>query len=198
MSKILSGFALLAAGLVLVGCTSEVGGSAGTDTTKAPASSTSSAGSSSKVAPPVRPSVINVNTLDPCKALTADQAKEIGAPTTTRQDADLVKKGKAPGCLYSSVGYYTYNVVLISNEGVGYWRQGSGNVDRKETQVAGYDAIRTNLIGQHDSCSFWVDVADGQMVYVNFLPIDEMTLDQVCDKAQKGTELALATLKTLA
>ena len=200
MSKIRVGLAVLASGLALAGCTNQVGGSAGSDTATptAPDVTTTSPGSSTKVAPPVRPSVIKVDALDPCKALTADQMKELGASRTARQDADLVKKGKAPGCLFSNTGYFTYNVVLIPNEGIGYWRQGSGNVDRNETQVSGFDAIQTNLIGQHDSCSYWVDVADGQIVYVNYLPIDDMPLDQVCGKAKKGTELALATLKTLA
>jgi hypothetical protein len=200
MSKFRFGFAVLAAGLVLAGCTNQVGGSAGggETTTEAPAPSTSAAGSSTKVAPPVRPSVIKVDALDPCKALTADQMGQLKVAKSDRLDADLVKKGDAPGCAFFATGKYTYHVVLIPNEGVGYWRSGSGNVDRNETQVSGFDAIQTNLIGQSDSCSFWVDVADGQIVYVNYLPIDEMSLDQVCGNAKKGTELALATLKTLA
>jgi hypothetical protein len=200
MSKIRVGFAVIASALALVGCTSQVGGSADGDntTTKGPAPSTSAAGSSTKVAPPVRPSVIKVDALDPCKALTADQMQQLKVTKNIRQDANLVKKGDAPGCVYMATGKYTYHIVLIPNEGVGYWRQGSGNVDRNETQVSGFDAIQTNLIGQQDSCSFWVDVADGQIVYVNYLPVNEMPLGQVCENAKKGTELALETLKTLA
>ncbi len=151
-----------------------------------------------KVPLPVRPAVIKVDALDPCKALTVDQMNQVGVAKSKRSDNDLVKKGDVPVCLYTpNPARFTYQVGLVPNEGIGYWREGSGNVDRKETQVAGFDAIQTNLIGQHDACSYWVDVADGQMVYVNFLPIDDMTLDQVCEKAKKGTELALATLKTL-
>jgi hypothetical protein len=36
------------------------------------------------------------------------------------------------------------------------------------------------------------------MVYVNYLPINSESLDQVCGNAEKATELALETLKTLA
>jgi hypothetical protein len=200
MSKIRVGLAVIASAVALVGCTSQVGGSAGGNdtTTKEPAPSTTATGSSTKVAPPVRPSVIKVDAIDPCKALNADQMQQLKVSKSSRQDANLVKKGDAPGCVYMATGKYTYHVVLIPNEGVGYWRQGSGNVDRNETQVSGFDAIQTNLIGQQDSCSFWVDVADGQIVYVNYLPINEMPLDQVCGNAKKGTELALETLKTLA
>jgi hypothetical protein len=147
----------------------------------------------------VRPSVIKLDSLDPCKALTTDQMNQLGVAKNKRSDGDLVKKGTVPICLYTpNPAMFSYEVGLVANEGVSYWRSGGGNVDRKEVQVAGYDAIRTNLIGQSDACSFWVDVADGQMVYVNYLPIDSMSLDAVCAKAQKGTELALATLKTLA
>jgi hypothetical protein len=200
MVKIHTGLVVFASAMVMVGCTSQVGGSAGGSTpTGAPGTSTSSAGSSSKAPLPVRPGVIKLDALDPCKALTATQMNEIGVAKSKRSDGDLVKKGTAPICLYTpNPATFSYEVGLVANEGVGYWRSGSGNVDRKEVQVAGYDAIRTNLIGQKDACSFWVDVADGQMVYVNYLPIDDMSLDAVCGNAQKGTELALATLKTLA
>jgi hypothetical protein len=200
MLTIRTGLVLFVAGLALAACTNEVDGSAGSEsaTVEAPPTSTSAPSSSKKVAPPVRPSVIKVDALDPCKALTADQMKELKVAKSNPLNADLVKKGEAPGCAYLATGKYTYHVVLIPNEGIDYWRSGSGNVDRNETQVAGFDAIQTNLIGQSDSCSFWVDVADGQLVYVNYLPIDDMSLDQVCGNAKKGTELALATLKTLA
>jgi len=185
-----------------VGCTNQIGGNPGggdSGTTPPVTSASTSSGSSSKVPPPVRPAVIKVDALDPCKALTVDQMNQLGVAKNKRSDNDLVKKGDVPVCLYTpNPARFSYEVGLIPNEGVGYWRKGSGNVDRKETQVSGFDAIRINLSGQSDACSFWVDVADGQMVYVNFLPIDDMTLDQVCEKAKKGTELALATLKTLA
>lgn len=191
---------MVAIGLVLAGCTNEVGGSPGGDdsgVTKAP--TTSSAGSSSKVPPPVRPAVIKVDALDPCKSLTTDQMKQLGVATSKRSDDDLVKKGDVPVCLYTSNPVkITYQVGFIANEGIGYWRGGSGNVDRKEVTVGGFDAVRINLIGQSDACSFWVDVADGQMVYVNYLPINDESLDQVCGNAEKATELALTTLKTLA
>jgi hypothetical protein len=192
--------AVVASGLLLAACTNEVGGNpgGGNSGTTAPVTSGSVTSSAVKVPPPVRPAVIKLAALDPCKALTVDQMNQLGVAKNKRSDNDLVKKGDVPVCLYTpNPAKFTYQVGFVPNEGIGYWREGSGNVDRKETQVAGFDAIRTNLIGQSESCSFWVDVADGQMVYVNFLPIDDLTLDQVCEKAQKGTELALATLKTL-
>src|SRR4051812_3956627 len=117
MSTFRAGFALLAAALVLAGCTSEVGGSAGRDTTgKAPGTSSSPVTSSSKKAPqPVRPKVIKVDTIDPCKSFADDQMKQLGVAPGKRQDADLVEKGKAPGCVYLASGSFTYQVVLISN-----------------------------------------------------------------------------------
>ncbi|WNV91231.1 DUF3558 domain-containing protein [Umezawaea sp. Da 62-37] len=199
MSTFRSGFALLAAALVLAGCTSEVGGSAGSDTTeKAPGTSSPPPTTSKKAPQPVRPKVIKIDTIDPCRVFADDQVKQLGVTPGKRQDADLVEKGKAPGCVYLASGSFTYQVVLIPNQGIDYWREGSGNVDRKETQVSGFDAVQTNLIGQSDQCSFWIDVSDGQLVYVNYLPIKTMKLDQVCGNAQKGAELALATLTTLA
>lgn len=185
MADIRTGPALVIAGLALAGCASHVAGNPSSgNTTVAPSTTT-------------RPAVIKVDTLDPCAAFTPDQLSELRVVKSKRSDGDLVKKGTAPICLYlSNSAMFSYEVGLVTNEGVGYWRSGGGNVDRKETQVAGFAAVRINLSGQSDACSYWVDVADGQMVYVNYLPIGEEPLERVCGNAERAAELALATLQT--
>lgn len=184
---------LLFAGLLLAACTSQVPGNAGGET-----GATTTTQSTSSTKPPVRPSVIKVDGLDPCQGLTADQMKQLAVDRSVRNDTDLVKKSKVPVCRFSSRATGNgYSVGYIADESLDYWRSGSGNVDKKNVQIAGYDSIRINLSGASVDCSFWIDVADGQMLYVDYIPLDSKSLDEVCGKAQQGAELALATLKTL-
>lgn len=186
---------LLLTGLALAACTSEVPGNAGGQTGVTTSSDVATT-SPSKAAS--RPAVLKVDGLDPCKGITADQMKELAVDRAARNDSALIKKGDVPVCDYRSrADGFSYGVGYISNEGVSYWRSGSGNVDRKDVTVGGYDSVRTNLTGASNRCSFWIDVADGQMLYVDYAPLETKSLDEVCGKAQKGAELALATLKTL-
>lgn len=185
---------ILLAGLVLTACTSEVPGNPGGQT----GSVTTPGATTTSSKPAARPAVLKVDGLDPCKGLTADQMKQLAVDRVARNDSDLVKTGEVPLCGYRSrADGFGYGVGYISNKGIDYWRSGSGNVDRKDVAVGGYDSVRTNLIGASNRCSFWVDVADGQMLYVDYAPLETKSLDEVCGKAQQGAELALATLKTL-
>jgi hypothetical protein len=186
---------LMFAGLLLAACTGQVPGNAGSEVGT---STTTSETTSSSAKPPTRPGVIKVDGLDPCQGLTADQMKQLLVDRSVRNDTDLVKKGKVPVCRFSSRETGNgYSVGYIANESLDYWRSGSGNVDKKNVQIAGYDSIRINLSGASADCSFWIDVADGQILYVDYIPLDSKSLDEVCGKAQQGAEMALATLKTL-
>jgi hypothetical protein len=188
---VLAGVTLL--GLALGGCTSELPGNPSGQTTSPSTSVTTSSSSAT-----ARPAALKVDGLDPCKGFTADQMQQLKLGKANRSDNDLVKKGNVPVCQYTASSLkFTYGVGFIPNEGIAYWRSGGGNVEKKNVQVAGYDSIRLNLIGASTQCSIWVDVADGQMLYVDYIPLDTQTLDEVCGKAQQGAELALATLKTL-
>lgn len=187
----LAGLALL--GLALGGCTSQLPGNATGQAGSSPAPATTS---SSKAT--ARPVELKVDGLDPCKGFTVDQMAQLKLGKALRSDNNLVKKGDVPVCQYTATSLkFTYGVGFVSNEGIAYWRSGSGNVEKKDVQIAGYDSIRLNLTGASTQCSFWVDVAEGQMLYVDYIPLDVQKLDEVCGKAQQGAEMALATLKTL-
>lgn len=185
--------------IVIGGCST---GEVGQPKPGLPATGTSDSTSMSKsTAPsPARPKEIELQGVDPCATLTADQQKQLKIDEAVSDPSDVVKSGKlAPACSYRTNGSpsYIYNVSLISDAGIDYW-QGPSNLDVDPKDVAGFAALQVKLSGTSDfDCSVAVDVADGQQLFVQFLPIDDFGQDQMCQNARKGAELALATLQTL-
>lgn len=108
--------------------------------------------------------------------------------------------GKAPGCMYNNGVKYSYTVILVTNKGVPFWLSGSGNVDAKVVNVAGYGAAQLTFTGTDSvNCAVTVDVAEGQQLYMGYDPTTQKgdTQDQMCSNASKAAELAVETLKTL-
>ena len=144
---------------------------------------------------------IKLDGIDPCKALSADQMKELSVSEPELQENDLSGIGKVPLCDYAGIGSprFGYGIGLVTSKGIEHW-QGSGNVDVERTEVSGYLAAQVVLTGTNDvMCTIAVDVADGQHLLVDFTPQgDEHTQDKMCQNAKKAAELALVTLPTLA
>lgn len=139
--------------------------------------------------------------VDPCATLTAAQQAELETDEARNQPLDVLNNSKpAPTCRYRSNGskLFSYNVSLVSDEGIDYW-EGASNLEVEAESVGGFSAYRYKLSGTSQAyCSYAVDVADGQQLIVQFLPIGEgFSQDQMCKNAAKGAELALATLQTL-
>ncbi|MCS7480852.1 DUF3558 domain-containing protein [Umezawaea endophytica] len=191
-----------AAVLALAGCSADQTGQPKPETsstagTAAPTTTTSKF----DAPPPVRPKVIKLDGVDPCAALTAAQLKQLKVATPVSKPLDVAKTGNpAPTCTSSSTGsqIFSYSVSLVVDRGVDLW-QGSGNLDVSPAQVSGFSAFQIKLKGtSKGDCVVTVDVADGQQVFVQFLPIgDGFTQDQMCQNAKQGAEMALATLQTL-
>ncbi|WP_158847177.1 DUF3558 domain-containing protein [Saccharothrix deserti] len=171
-----------------------------------PATSTGAAGGTSDSSEPSatktpRPKELKLDGIDPCATYTTTQQGELKVDEARSQPLDVVKSGSpAPTCRYRSNGQslFSYNVALVSEEGIEYWEGGS-NLDVDPKTVSGFAAYQLKLTGTSEGyCSYAVDVADGQQLYVQFFPIgDGFTQDQMCQNAAKGAELALATLQTL-
>ncbi len=184
--------------LTLAGCTSGTGGNPTPATTTA-ASKTSTSATS---APSERPKNIKVDGLDPCKALTANDQKQLGTVVTQAEQSDVVEGAKTPACTFltgpGASKVYSYAVHLVTSKGIDYWNS-SGNLDIAEKKVSGFPAKQVTFKGTSSvDCSVAVDVADGQQLFVQFLPIGrDTTQDTMCQNAAKGAELALATLQTL-
>lgn len=174
------------------------GGEKGNPTT-APQTSGSSGNDGSGNMPP-RPVNLKIDSVDPCKLLTADQMKQINTSVTTSKPQDLVDGAQSPTCFYKGTESFSYTVGAVTHKGVSYWLEGGGNVDTKQIKVADYGAVEIQLKGGEGfDCSVAIDVADGQQLMVSYIPTSAKEKDQsvLCGKAEKAAGLALATLKTL-
>ncbi|MFI9006915.1 DUF3558 domain-containing protein [Actinosynnema sp. NPDC053489] len=150
---------------------------------------------------PPRPKEIRVDGIsDACVTLNKDQQRELGIDEAHSEPMDVIENRNMPGCSFQSNSrpLFSYEVTLISDEGADYWR-GGGNLDVVEKTIAGYGAVQVKLAGTtKGDCALAIDVADGQQLFVSFLPIgDGFTQDQMCQNAAKGAEMALTTLQTL-
>jgi hypothetical protein len=191
---------VLVGGAVLAGCTQKEPGDA-TSSTTANGTTTASKTSEPTADLPPRPADLKVDGIaDACATLTKDQQRELRIDAAHSEMMDVIEDRKMPGCSFrtNSRPLYSYEVTLISDEGVGYWQSG-GNLDVVPKTVAGYGALQVTLAGTSKAdCALAVDVADGQQLFVSFLPIgDNFTQDEMCQNAAKGAEMALTTLKTL-
>jgi hypothetical protein len=150
---------------------------------------------------PPRPKEIKLDGIDPCSTFTTAQRSELKIDESQDKALDVLNNEQpAPTCRYHANGrtIFSYNVSLVSGEGIEYWEAGS-NLDVDAKTVAGFAAYQYKLSGTSEGyCSYAVDVADKQQLIVQFFPIgDGFTQDQMCQNAAKGAELALATLQTL-
>ncbi|WP_367134224.1 DUF3558 domain-containing protein [Saccharothrix sp. HUAS TT1] len=191
----------LAVGAVVAGCTQKEPGAATSSTTPVEKTTATTGTSEPTVEFPRRPAEIKVDGIaDACTTLTEDQQRELGIDAAHSQPMDVIEDREMPGCSFrkNSRPLYSYEVALISDEGAGYWQSG-GNLDVVQKTVAGYGALQVTLAGTtKGDCSLAVDVADGQQLFVSFLPIgDNFTQDEMCQNAAKGAEMALTTLKTV-
>ncbi|MFE2754247.1 DUF3558 domain-containing protein [Actinosynnema sp. NPDC059335] len=183
---------------VVAGCSPGETGNPRPATSDTPATSESAEPTTSRSP---RPKEIALDGIDPCATLTPAQRTELKIDEAVNDPLDVLNNDRpAPTCAYMSNGrsVFSYNVSLVSGEGIEYWEGGS-NLDVDAKNVGGFAAYQYKLSGTSDAyCSYAVDVADKQQLIVQFLPIGEgFTQDQMCQNAAKGAELALATLQTL-
>ncbi|GAB2996988.1 DUF3558 domain-containing protein [Saccharothrix stipae] len=190
-----------AAVAVVAGCTTtNTPGDPSPQSTKTTGGPTSGSSEPTVDFPP-RPAEIKLDGIgDACTALTKDQQQQLKIDEAISEPQDVIKGKDSPGCSFqaNSRPLFSYEVTLIADEGVGYW-EGGGNLDVVQKSVAGFGAYQITLTGTtKNDCALAVDVADGQQLFVSFLPIgDGFTQDQMCQNAAKGAEMALTTLQTL-
>lgn len=168
--------------------------------TTAPPSSNGSSGNDSANKLPERPQSLKLDSVDACKLVTADQAKQIKVVGSEPVKLDLVEGEESPSCDLDGDSGFGYQVGLVTHKGVSYWLQGGGNIDAKVIKVADFSAVEVKLKGGSGfDCSVAIDVADGQQLMVSYIPTTTKEKDQsvLCGKAEKAAAFALATLKTL-
>ncbi|MFI6098574.1 DUF3558 domain-containing protein [Lentzea sp. NPDC051213] len=196
MSK--TSFKIIAAASALVAATACTG--SGEQGKPNPTSGGGSPTSGSASELPKRPAELKLDGVDACKLLTQAQMSQIKVAEAVPDQIEVSNFGKAPGCFYENGLKYSYTAVLVTNKGVPFWLTGSGNLDVKVVDVAGYGAAQLTLTGTNSvNCTVTVDVAEGQQLHMSYDPVTEKgdSQDLMCSKVNKAAALAVETLKTL-
>lgn len=154
------------------------------------------------VAIPPRPKEIKVDGLDPCKVLTKAQLDQI---KVDRQRNLTWSKGQLTGVPYCGMDggedkvFWSYELTLVTNQGIAPWFDGTRPVDAKLVNVGGFGAASYKGTGTTTvDCSTAVDVANGQQMIVTFTPTTrgKFTQEQMCQKSQQAAGLALQAVQT--
>ena len=154
---------------------------------------------------PPRPKDLQLDGVKPCSLFTKAQLKqlEITDPPTPKTSSGYFE---APGCdleIATLETFRSYEVLTVTQEGIGPWLSGKRNVEAKLSEVAGFPAATYWLLGAEGTdaqdCATAVDVADGQqlMVTADNDADRSFTLDQLCQMAERTADLAMETLQTL-
>lgn len=192
------------------GCTDSTGGEAtpggstgSSDRPTTEPSGTSTGGAEPTEEIPPRPRDLSVEGLEPCSLLTQaqlaqlrDELKFDQPPQSSTSD----DRYKAPTCGFeqSREPFHAIDLMLVTSEGVEPWLSGNRNVDAWLVSVGGYPAVDYKLKGSADAeCVTSVDVADGQQMIVDLIPVEREDYKQLCQMTERVAGLALQTLQTL-
>lgn len=193
--------------LLITGCTEKSDGQAtpdpgaGSSSQTSEPPTTSSAGASPTVEIPPRPRDISLDGLDPCTLFTDPQRAELNANDVDAGIAGGEHYDGMKECVLSvdaQEPFYEYNAVAVTFEGVEVWFAGDRNADVELISISGFAAAEFTFRGVQDvSCTLAIDVADGQYLMVEMMPVSEFTQDQICQMSEQAAEMAVATLQTL-
>jgi len=150
---------------------------------------------------PPRPRDLSLDGIDPCTLFTPAQRTELRV--------DDVDSGTSGSNHYSGMRtcvldvsaqapFYTYDVIAVTNEDVGFWLTGTRNADATLVSVGGYPAAKFNTKGVDTDCVYAVGVAEGQHLQFEMTPTsDGFTQEDICRDSEQAAEMALQTLQTL-
>lgn len=142
---------------------------------------------------PDRPGGVELSGKDPCALVPAADLPgfEITKSGVPGQNKDF----DSPECSYSGDNH-GFRLMLVTNEGVEVWSDGSRDAEVAETEpVGGFPAI--TLAGEltPHRCDVVVDVADGQYLMTTVLPYDSgAPFAETCELAHGFAESAMSTL----
>lgn len=214
MSKSISSAVLV--GLIVltaaVGCTDTTGGVATPGSTEGATESSgepqetqvpSSTGASPTTEIPPRPRDLSLEGIKPCSLFTPAQRTQLRDELQLDREPEEYTTGdnfKAPACDLgqSREPFDEFTLMLISSEGVEPWLSGKRNVDAWLTSVGGYPAVNYKLMGTDTAeCATAVDVAEGQQMTVDTVPVERRDYQQLCQLTERVASMALQTLQTL-
>ncbi|MGH3759536.1 DUF3558 domain-containing protein [Actinophytocola sp.] len=154
---------------------------------------------------PPRPEDLSLDGVKPCSLFTKAQLTqlEITDPPTPKTSSGYFE---APGCdleIATVETFRSYEVLTVTEEGIGPWLSGKRNVEAELSEVAGFPAATYWLRGaegnQAMDCATAIDVAEGQqlMVTADNDANRSFALDQLCQMAENAAGMAIQTLQTV-
>ncbi|MBB5954564.1 hypothetical protein FHS29_001134 [Saccharothrix tamanrassetensis] len=190
---------ILAAVLLLAGCSqtttgSPTSGSTAGSTSDSPGATTSAGKPSSTAKEPAkRPKTINVREVDPCSLLTEAQRAQFGAdqPPT---------KGTVPEFDWATCHFnrgdrkYLVGTTVIGTEGIEFYTESAEKDKAEKLEVAGFPAVLIKEPGRLPKCTIAVDVSDGQMVDANVSSFGGTDVDELCRLVPQIAGAVVATL----
>jgi uncharacterized protein DUF3558 len=143
-------------------------------TTRPTATTTAPTSTTSRLLPP-RPRNLDVNGLDPCKALTITQSKQLEYDRGWQHPpiADVDGISGEPNCSYESrTREFGSLITFVTNADAEVWLTDPGHkpeLPPKKTTVSGFPALQITVRPTEplpDKCVIIVDVHDGQYIDV--------------------------------
>ncbi|RKT51572.1 DUF3558 domain-containing protein [Saccharothrix australiensis] len=189
---------ILAAVLLLAGCSQTTTGSPTSASAPTGSSGTSdappsSSRSGSAAEPKKRPKTINVRDVDPCTLLTEAQRAEFGADQAPRKST--VPNLDWSVCYFNRADHkYIVGATVITTEGLEFYTGSAKRDEAEKLEVGGFPAVLVKRPGRAPSCVVAVDVSDGQMVDANIGSFGETDVDTLCQLAPRVAGAIVATL----
>ncbi|MEU7526243.1 DUF3558 domain-containing protein [Saccharothrix sp. NPDC042600] len=185
---------LLAAVLLLAGCSESTTGSPTPGSPTSATTGSSGKPTSTSKEPAKRPKTINLKDVDPCTLLTDAQRKELGLDRPPTKGTSTVFQ--SPSCDHNREDRtWGATVITATTAGIEFFTDGSFDVETQQLQVAGYPAVLGSTPEQKSSCYLGVDVSDGQVLALQTTSIDEsVPQGRLCELVQQIAGAAVATL----
>lgn len=166
-----------------------------------PSDAPTSSGSEPTVEIPPRPRDLSLDGVEPCSLLTQPQLAQIAAQFKFDLPAEsAVWPDKTPYCSVrqSAEPFNTFDIELITDEGIEPWLTGERNVDAWLVSIAGYPAANYKLMGTEDEeCVTSVGVAEGQQLTVDLQTLVDTDYRELCRVTEQVATMATQTLQTL-
>jgi uncharacterized protein DUF3558 len=196
--------------VAVAACTSSTGGEAtpggnGEDpSATGEPSNPSSGGSDPGGELPPRPRDLSVDGVEPCSLFSKTQLNQLSSelkldrPPRSYTSKDTHYEAPTCGLEQSREPFDAVDVMVVTTEGSETWLSGDRNVDAWKVSVGDYPAVDYKIMGSDDvECVTSVDVADGQQMIVDFIPLERRDYKELCQTTEKVAAMALQTLQSL-
>ncbi|MEO6881630.1 MAG: DUF3558 domain-containing protein [Mycobacteriaceae bacterium] len=197
-----TGCVVVAAVVMLAGCSSTTPGTPQPSTTSVGGTATTGTAAPPLTLPP-RPATLSVAGIDPCALVPQDKKAELGIDRPATSDpkvSDSVLGGKL--CSYSVVAWGVYGFVISATYSAQKWldQTRAHPNDNRVVDVGGYPMVVTYSSDQSGGCSAVVDISGTAALGISVLDRrDFVAMDGrlVCANTIKAAEVALDALKSM-